>query len=359
MEPRDSQELVVTRSYHDEEDEEETDESYYYVSGEAVPSNTKLLCMELCSCRSRRRMRLIKSPGAILVLFITCMVNISFNGALGDILGRFCREILHIEEAGILMCFGIIFVRSLPQLGYPVAGWLADVHYGRFKVILGSLWLMLAGYAVILVSFFVKLLYDTEVVKYIVFLAAFPVAFLVINTGLAAFQANVIPFGLDQMPDASTNELSAFIHWYYGLRNILAGIIPLMACYIRDSFELTTVAICVCEIGCVIFALFLCYLFKKKLIIEPKSVNPFKLLHGVLKFAMENKTPVARSAFTFWEADIPSRIDLGKQKYGGPFTNEEVEDIKTFIRTTVVLASVSVFMLGYYTLLVSDVCQLV
>uniref|UniRef100_A0A1X7TES3 Uncharacterized protein n=1 Tax=Amphimedon queenslandica TaxID=400682 RepID=A0A1X7TES3_AMPQE len=27
--------------------------------------------------------------------------------------------------------------------------------------------------------------------------------------------------------------------------------------------------------------------------------------------------------------EAPSRLDLGKDKYGGPFTKEEVEDVKT------------------------------
>ncbi len=26
------------------------------------------------------------------------------------------------------------------------------------------------------------------------------------------------------------------------------------------------------------------------------------------------------SAFTFWEDDIPTGLDLGKDEYGGPFT---------------------------------------
>ena len=39
-----------------------------------------------------------------------------------------------------------------------------------------------------------------------------------------------------------------------------------------------------------------------------------------------------RSAFTYWEEDIPPHIDLGKSKYGGPFTTEEVEDTKAFLR---------------------------
>ena len=33
---------------------------------------------------------------------------------------------------------------------------------------------------------------------------------------------------------------------------------------------------------------------------------------------------------TYWENHTPPRIDLGKHKYGGPFTYEQVEDVKTF-----------------------------
>ena len=52
----------------------------------------------------------------------------------------------------------------------------------------------------------------------------------------------------------------------------------------------------------------------------------------MLKYSWNHKVPQHRSAFTYWEEDIPRRIDLGKNKYGGPFTNEEVEDTKTFLR---------------------------
>ena len=52
----------------------------------------------------------------------------------------------------------------------------------------------------------------------------------------------------------------------------------------------------------------------------------------MLKYSWNHKVPEHRSAFTYWEEDIPRRIDLGKNKYGGPFTNEEVEDTKSFLR---------------------------
>ena len=35
---------------------------------------------------------------------------------------------------------------------------------------------------------------------------------------------------------------------------------------------------------------------------------------------------------TYWENEVPSRLDLGKEKYGGPFSEEQVEDVKTVLR---------------------------
>uniref|UniRef100_A0A1X7VGP5 Major facilitator superfamily (MFS) profile domain-containing protein n=1 Tax=Amphimedon queenslandica TaxID=400682 RepID=A0A1X7VGP5_AMPQE len=52
----------------------------------------------------------------------------------------------------------------------------------------------------------------------------------------------------------------------------------------------------------------------------------------VLCYARKHKYPENRSALTYWEEEAPSRLDLGKDKYGGPFTEEEVEDVKTFFR---------------------------
>ena len=50
-----------------------------------------------------------------------------------------------------------------------------------------------------------------------------------------------------------------------------------------------------------------------------------------------------RSAFTYGE--VPSRLDLAKNRYGGPFTTEEVEDVKTFGRILLVLISLFGFLL--------------
>ena len=53
-------------------------------------------------------------------------------------------------------------------------------------------------------------------------------------------------------------------------------------------------------------------------------------MYRVTKFVRQHKVPIRRSAFTYCEDDIPSGLDLGKSKYGGPFTTEEVENVKAF-----------------------------
>ena len=59
---------------------------------------------------------------------------------------------------------------------------------------------------------------------------------------------------------------------------------------------------------------------------------PYKLILRVLHYSWKHKYPERCSVLTYWEKDIPSRIDLGMSKYGGPFMVEEVEHIKTIFR---------------------------
>ena len=65
--------------------------------------------------------------------------------------------------------------------------------------------------------------------------------------------------------------------------------------------------------------------------LEPPSINPYTLLTRVIKFAYKHKVPLRRSAFTYCDDESPSRLDLAKQKYGGPFTTRQVEDVKAFL----------------------------
>ena len=65
--------------------------------------------------------------------------------------------------------------------------------------------------------------------------------------------------------------------------------------------------------------------------------NPYKTVFQVLNFARKHKYPLRRSAFTYCDDTIPSRIDFAKGRFGGPFSVEQVENVKTFHRILVVL----------------------
>ena len=65
--------------------------------------------------------------------------------------------------------------------------------------------------------------------------------------------------------------------------------------------------------------------------IDSGSKNPYKLVLRIMKFAKDHTNPIRRSAFTYCEDELPSRLDLGKEKYGGPFITEEVENVKAFL----------------------------
>ena len=65
-------------------------------------------------------------------------------------------------------------------------------------------------------------------------------------------------------------------------------------------------------------------------LIDSARLNPYKLVYRVTKFARQHKVPIQLSAFTYCEDDVPSGLDPGKDKYGGPFTTEQVEDVKAF-----------------------------
>ena len=64
----------------------------------------------------------------------------------------------------------------------------------------------------------------------------------------------------------------------------------------------------------------------------------------MLYYSYKHRHPERRSAFTYWEDYTPSRIDLGKEKYGGPFTYEQVEDVKTMFRLLLLMLS----LFGYH-----------
>ena len=160
------------------------------------------------------------------------------------------------------------------------------------------------------------------------------VMLIIASAGLGGYMANVIQFGLDQLQDASTTEITAFISWF--MWTYMSGGIVIdfaYTCIDQKYHIIGQLYACIC----LTMLLILSFVSNNVLIKEPVTQNPFKLVYKVVKFAVKNKHPRCRSAFTYCEDELPSRLDLGKHKYGGPFTTEQVEDVKTFLRLLTVV----------------------
>ena len=60
----------------------------------------------------------------------------------------------------------------------------------------------------------------------------------------------------------------------------------------------------------------------------------------MLSFAWKHKYPLQRSAFTYCDDEQPSRLDFAKERFGGPFTTEQVEDVKILLRIVLILLAI-------------------
>ena len=247
-------------------------------------------------------------------------------------------------------------LQGLVYLLYPVCGWIAEVCFSNFKMIKCSfVILLMSSVTIVILSIVYMVIHPSYQIATFISGDLIAVTIILITTaGLGMFESNAIQFGMDQMLEASSEQLSSFIHWYFWC----AHIGPLMLFYIAmgsslyfencrflmdhvDELTNTIINFLVLIILSIesvifIFAVVYIYLSKQSHQNDQKSRNPMKIICEVLKYTWKHKIPEQRSSLTYWENDIPSRIDLGKNKYGGPFTYEEVEDVKSFFQTTVV-----------------------
>ena len=252
-----------------------------------------------------------------------------------------------------LTLLGLLF------LLYPLMGHLTDVYLTRYRSLKWSFGFLIL--AACMGAIYDGVLIPISIVeKFVIFKSSYHpylyvvaiILFLVYIIGLALFQANAIQFGLDQLLEAPTSKLIAFIHWYYWAQNVGSLVFFYVVAsgfnivdvtdgeingtisqFLDGNVDNTIVACFLIVMTIAVTAVLIKFCSTKKhFYIQKAGLNPFKNIYKVLKYSWKHKVPERRSAFTYWEEDIPRRIDLGKNKYGGPFTNEEVEDTKTFLR---------------------------
>ena len=158
----------------------------------------------------------------------------------------------------------------------PLAGWLADIRFGRYKVIRFSMCTMWISSLLLTASLIILQSLDLHNLSKVLHIFLLPLAL-----GYGGFQANVVQFGVDQLCDASSSEIKTFTTWYSWTFIGSIAMVSTACLYISEEYKLL-VSLLVCLK--LTLAVSLDILFHNILIKEPVTQNPFKTVYGVLYY---------------------------------------------------------------------------
>ena len=319
------------------------------VINEASPQSQ--LKSSTCSCKYL----CLPSKAAILMIFWAAVVGAVYNFVILVTVVIIDTKPLSPDisiSANDCLPYAIL---ALVTMFYPLSGFIADVCCGRLKTVAIGLCFILT---------FVLLIFLAEIIVYatklhslsynnytmifhqaegIITLILIFISLVTFVIGLAGYQANLVQLGLDQLFEAPSQYLSLFILyaiWAFKLGSLPLMIsIPLLLCSgsMHSAAVRVTALFPIIIVVLLIILLIISWRRRHWFYTEAGQENPYKTVLKIINFARKHKHPLRRSAFTFSDNYIPSRLDFAKERYGGPFTTEQVENVKTFLRILVVL----------------------
>ena len=295
----------------------------------------------------------VVSKAARLILLWNFSVLLTYNLFYGF---NIYIQVPHTSSIPILVAAGISFIAVLS----PMAGLLTDTMISRFKAVQCTSYFIGAKVLVIFIVLLVmsvlwfhgnlQLQYHNRV-RYIFYTVVSIVIFMV--TVYTVFIINAFQFGMDQLHDSSTEDSILYIHWYvwiYYACSLITEITWNLVLHDTRHFnkidDLRSAGLSLSGIilftTLVLLTLSYCVLQQNKVwfFFEQAGVNPYKLVYKVVRFSYQHKVPLRRSAFTYCDEESQTRLDVGKHKYGGPFTTKQVEDVKAFWGILKVLVSI-------------------
>jgi len=176
---------------------------------------------------------------------------------------------------------------------------------------------------------------------------------ILVSIGGGISQSTTLQLAIEQIPGASGTQLSSIISWFIfstalgmWLHSFIKGLYKHCAPFPEAEYSPTLYLI---YAAIVAFALCTNAICCNKLTDYSKTSNNIKQIYYVLKYAAQHKYPEDRDTGAFYKR---SRLDNGKRRNGGPFTNEEVEEVRTFIQifflcTITFVYTTTLYMNGY------------
>ena len=250
-------------------------------------------------------------------------------------------QISHDISIPIIVAAAFTFIAVLS----PVAGLLTDVKFSRFRAVQCTSYAIGFKVAILfLVLNVIVILWYEKISKPLLHILISILCVIVLMvTVYVVFIINDIQFGMDQLHDSPTEDSILYIHWYVWIyytcsliTQIVWNLMLYEGFYVETLNTIRMFGYIMANLELIatisLLTVSLCVVHYKKVwfLLEPAGVNPYKLVYRVVKFAYQHKVPLRRSAFTYCDEESPTRLDVGKHKYGGPFTTKQVEDVKAF-----------------------------
>ena len=263
-------------------------------------------------------------------------LNLVETGLLGEVCHR--KNWTGQEDSILTYAFSFLFA--------PIAGLLADWKFGRDRVLSFGLFMQFIGYATLGIIFSNQIFNNTTVCS--VFYVFYYLSLLLIVIGCSSFNAVIIPYGVDQMREASViTTIPSYFHWYYFFINLGSFFSISSFPYYENTLRYRFLII-LNVFGAIILSFTALLLFKIPsifgwLIPTPSQGNPVVKIYRVVINAINNRIRKHKQIDVYQKKK--SLLDYAKFSNGGRYTFERVEDVKTFFSMLLVLFSLTWYYL--------------
>jgi peptide/histidine transporter 3/4 len=290
--------------------------------------STRDNCIRSCSnwCRELPyHPGLLRSKKAILVLVWSLGIHLLYI--------LFIVNPAELEYSYIIsgLIYGILLVF------YPLSGWIADVYITRFRAMFIGLWAVVVGSFIATIMRFIWSPIEL-------------VGLSIVAIGQALFEVNAIQFGLDQLQTYSTNHHQAYIYWFYWTMNFGHFFYGIPYCGFRTIYSALTSTQIVNTVISGVEILFLSVIsfivcgWRKKFNHHSVGFHPFTRIIKIVCYSCKKKMTKKTSGLQYdsTNGEMPFCLDRAKERFGGPFQTEQVEDTKVFFYILFLLLPLSV-----------------
>ncbi|XP_045171145.2 solute carrier family 15 member 4-like [Mercenaria mercenaria] len=266
------------------------------------------------------------------------------------------------------------FFLGIACIFYFLGGIIADIRFGRFRIIVTAFIIYLLGYTLFPVLSNVDV--EDKLMTNSSFLnchgndsnsrgtgcsAVFFIALAVVGAGTGMLRANIAPFGADQLRGEGSESSVVFFNWYYWSINVgtliaLGGIAYLQQGVQTDGFFYGyLIAMCCLGAGMLIFLSGKCtYVYRKP--VGSIFTNILKIIREAWRMKKRKKAQQYehRLEFQRGQADLvptlqpASFLDHAKFRFGGTYHDNDVDDVKQLGKILVVFAALLPYWMVYY-----------